>query len=123
MAFGQDKQILLAQEATFWQRIGLSMTIYAHAVMNENQAAMTGADYNGGTEREARTSLAQRAIANAPRTAEPFAAFFAARAGASGLTWPDGQSAIDFVNSLTDAQFDSIVAADWNECAGWRQAD
>lgn len=123
MAFDLEKQASLARDGTFRQRVTMALGMYADDVMAENQAAMTGVDYNGTTEKAARTVLATRVINDAVGVADRVKWFLAAQAGESALTWNDPTTAAEFADSIPDATYATFISANWSMLAGWREAD
>lgn len=121
MALSLQQQFDLANEAAFKNRVALSMAGVAADVMAENQTAMTDTDYNGTQEAQARTSLAVRVISDAVQTADKLKWFLVA-AAAPNLTWTTGTAAA-FAASITDAAYETFIAANWSTVAGWRADD
>lgn len=121
MALSLQQQYEIANEATFKNRVAMALAGFADDVMVENQVAMTGVDYNGRTEAEARTDLAYNVLRNASGVADNLKYYLAAKG--SALTIPPGQSVVDFVSSISDATYTVFISSNWSQLAGWREAD
>lgn len=119
MALTLEQQHLLATEAAFRDRIAMAFAGYADNVMAENQSGMTGVDHNGVTEAAARTALAAGVIRNAIGVADSRKWWLAAQA--SGLNWPGSAFTLATV-TITDAQYNAFISANWSVLAGWRAA-
>jgi hypothetical protein len=121
MALTFNQQYQIATEAAFKNRVTMALAGFADDVMAENQGGMTGVDYNGRTEAQARTDLAAAVIRDAPGVANRLKFFLAAKGEA--LTIPPGTSIIDFIDSLPDSAFQTFMSANWSVLAGWRESD
>lgn len=121
MALTLQQQFEVANEATFRDRVALALAGYADDVMAENQAAMTNVDYNGRTEKAARTDMAMSVIQDAPGVANRLKYFLAAKA--ASLTLTQGQTILQLVSGLSDVTYTSFISANWSQLAGWRKAD
>lgn len=118
MALTLKQQFDVANTATFKNLVAMAMSGIAADVMAENQSAMTGLDYNGVEEAQARTNLASRVISNAPQVADR-ARWILISAAADNLTWDTG-TADEFAASIPDASYTAFIAANWSMLSGWR---
>lgn len=121
MALTLQQQYEIAIEATFKNRVALALAGYADDVMAEDQSAMTGVDYNGRTEAEARTNMAYEVLRDAPGVANRLKFYLAAKGAA--LTIPGGTTIAQFVAGLSDAQYSGFISSNWSQLAGWRESD